>query len=108
VDNRVRHYANFELRKEGELAISRYEVDLDDQDTVLRVERRGDKFYALASHDGIHWKVYDDPITVDFPEQLRVGVVAVSSSDQPLRCTLEGFHVFRKANPGKVVPKRGP
>jgi regulation of enolase protein 1 (concanavalin A-like superfamily) len=99
IDNRVRHYANFELRKDGELTISRFELDLDDQDTYLRVERRGDKFYALASHDGIHWKVYDEPIATDFPAALRVGVVAVSSSDQPLRCAFEGFGVFRKSNP---------
>jgi regulation of enolase protein 1 (concanavalin A-like superfamily) len=99
LDNRVRHYANFELRKDGELAISRSEVELDDKDTVLRVERRGDKYYALASHDGLHWKPYDDPITVDFPETIRVGVVAVSSSDQPFRCSLTDFQIFRKANP---------
>jgi hypothetical protein len=96
LDNRVRHYANFELRKDGELTVSRYEVELDDQDTYLRVERRGGNFYALASHDGVHWKVYDEPITVDFPAALRVGAVAVSSSDQPLRCSLEGLAIFRK------------
>jgi regulation of enolase protein 1 (concanavalin A-like superfamily) len=96
LDNGVRHYANFELRKDGILAISRYELGIDDQDTYLRVERRGDKFYALASHDGINWKAYDEPISVDFPDELRVGVVAVSSSDQPLSCSFQGFGVFRK------------
>jgi regulation of enolase protein 1 (concanavalin A-like superfamily) len=94
--NDVRHYANFELRKDGELAISRFELGIDDQDTHLRVERRGDKFYALASHDGIQWKAYDEPITVNFPAELRIGVVAVSSSDQPFVCSFEGFSVFRK------------
>jgi len=39
---------------------------------------------------------YDEPITVDFPAELRIGVVAVSSSDQPLACSFEGFGVFRK------------
>jgi hypothetical protein len=96
LDNGIRHYANLELRKDGELSISRYELGIDDQDTYLRVERRGYKFYALASHDGVHWKTYAEPITVDFPAELRVGVVAVSSSDQPLRCSFEGFGVFRK------------
>ena len=78
VNDGVRHYANFELRKDGQLTISRYELDIDDQDTYLRVERRGDKFYALASHDGIHWKNYDEPIIVDFPAEVPLGVVAVS------------------------------
>jgi regulation of enolase protein 1 (concanavalin A-like superfamily) len=96
LDNGARHYANFELRKDGELTISRYELGIDDQDTYLRVERRGDKFYALASHDGVRWKVYEEPITVDFPAELRVGVVAVSSSDVPLQCSFENFGVFRK------------
>ena len=52
--------------------------------------------YALASNDGIHWKAYDEPITVDFPAELRVGVVAVSSSEQLLRCTFEELGVFCK------------
>jgi regulation of enolase protein 1 (concanavalin A-like superfamily) len=97
LDDKVRHYANFELRHGGQLTVSRFELELDEQDTYLRVERRGGKFYALASHDGVHWKVYDEPIEVDFPEGLGVGVVAVSSSDQPFHCILEGFSVFRKA-----------
>jgi regulation of enolase protein 1 (concanavalin A-like superfamily) len=96
LDNGARHYANFELRKDGAMAISRYELGIDDQDTHLRVERRGNKFYALASHDGVNWKVYEEPIVADFPADIRVGVVAVSSSDVPLHCSLEGFSVFRK------------
>jgi regulation of enolase protein 1 (concanavalin A-like superfamily) len=104
LDNRVRHYANFELRKDGDLAVSHYEVELEEQDTYLRVERRGSKFYALASHDGVHWKAYDEPIDVDFPAALRVGVEAVSSSDQPFRCTFEGLAIFRKTTPQTRQP----
>jgi regulation of enolase protein 1 (concanavalin A-like superfamily) len=96
LDTGARHYANFELRKDGAMAVSRFELGIDDQDTHLRVERRGNKFYALASHDGVNWKVYEEPITADFPADIRVGVVAVSSSDVPLKCSLEGFSVFRK------------
>jgi regulation of enolase protein 1 (concanavalin A-like superfamily) len=98
LNNAVRQYLNFELRKDGELVTSRYEVDLEDQDTVLRLERRGSKVFALASTDGLHWKCYDDPIEVDFPEALKLGVEAVNSSDQPFRCALEGFAVFQRAD----------
>jgi regulation of enolase protein 1 (concanavalin A-like superfamily) len=94
----VRHYLNFELRKDGALTVSRYEVELEDKDALLRLERRGDKVFALTSPDGLHWKAYDDPIEIDFPEALRLGVEAVSSSDQPFACTLEGFAVFQRVN----------
>jgi regulation of enolase protein 1 (concanavalin A-like superfamily) len=101
IDNRVRQYANFELRKEGELATSRYELDLEDQDTWLRLERRGSRVFALASHDGLHWKVYEDPIEFEFPETVQVGVEARNSSDKPFSCTLESYTVFRKVQEPK-------
>jgi hypothetical protein len=41
-----------------------------------------DKFYALASHDGVHGKVSEEPITVDFPEKFDVGMVVASSSER--------------------------
>src|SRR5262249_30864558 len=67
LDDKVRHYANFELRKDGELVISRYELELEDRDTYLRLERRGQRVYGMASQDGVNWHSYD-PIDVDFPE----------------------------------------
>ena len=41
LDDKLRHYANFELRKDGELTISLYEIEIPDEDTYLRLERRG-------------------------------------------------------------------
>lgn len=104
LDEGVRHYLNFELRKDGELTISRYEVDLEDQDTYLCLERRGDKVYALASHDHVHWKVYDDPIEFEFPRVVQFGVEARSTSDQPFSCVFEEFSVFRKVSPAPEKP----
>ncbi len=97
LDNGVRHYANFELRKDAELVVSRFELDLEDKEVYLRIRRQGDKFSAQASHDGVTWKSYDEPITVEFPEEVQVGVEAVNSSDRPFRCVLEGFKVSRAA-----------
>jgi regulation of enolase protein 1 (concanavalin A-like superfamily) len=93
---RVRHYSNFELRRNAELVTSLYEIELENQDVYLRVERRGDKVYGLASHDGIAWKAYD-PIEVDFPLALEVGVVGISSSKEPFACRFEGLSLFKKA-----------
>jgi regulation of enolase protein 1 (concanavalin A-like superfamily) len=96
LDGRVRHYSNFELRRNAELVTSLYEVELEDKDTYLRVERRGDKVFGLASHDGINWKGYD-PIEVDFPAALEVGVVGITSSKEPFACAFEGLTLFKKA-----------
>jgi hypothetical protein len=79
-------------------------VDLDNEDTYLRLERRGDKVFALGSHDHVHWKVYDDPIEIDFPHVVQVGVLAVNSSDKPFRCAFEGYAIFRRANGEAAKP----
>ena len=95
LDGRVRHYANFELRKNGEMDISLYEVELEDKDTYLRLERRGDKVYGLATHDRVTWKNYD-PIEVDFPAPLLVGVVGINSSKEPFACAFSELGLFKK------------
>jgi regulation of enolase protein 1 (concanavalin A-like superfamily) len=93
---RVRHYSNFELRRNAELVTSLYEIELEDKDVYLRVERRGDKVYGLASHDRVTWKAYD-PIEVDFPPALEVGVAGISSSKEPFSCSFGGLDLFRKS-----------
>lgn len=96
LDGRVRHYANFELRRNGEMATSLYEVELENKDTYLRLERRGDKVYGLASHDRTTWKNYD-PIEVDFPPSLGVGVVGITSSKEPFDCAFTELALFKKS-----------
>jgi regulation of enolase protein 1 (concanavalin A-like superfamily) len=95
LDGKVRHYLNFELRKDGELAISLSQVELEDADVYLRLERRGKKVYGMGSMEGINWKSYD-PIEVDFPDGLTVGIAAINSSKGPFTCAFEDFTVFRK------------
>lgn len=94
----VRQYANFELRKDADLVISRYELELENKDAYLRLKRDGDKFYAEASYDGQTWQRYDEPIVVEFPAEVQVGVLAVNSSNEPFRCTLDNFKVFTLSN----------
>ena len=93
--DRVRHYVNFELRKNAELPISLYELELEERDTYLRLERRGNKVYGMASHDSIHWSSYE-PIEVDFPEAISVGVEVINSSKQPFACAFEKLALYHK------------
>jgi regulation of enolase protein 1 (concanavalin A-like superfamily) len=95
-DNKVRQYANFELRRGAELAISLYEIELEEKDVYLRVERRGKKVYGMVSHDRVNWKSYD-PIEVDFPATLEAGVEVINSAKSPFQCSFEGLSLFRKA-----------
>ncbi|MCA1685014.1 MAG: DUF1349 domain-containing protein [Planctomycetia bacterium] len=95
LDGKVRHYANFELRKDAELTISLYEIEISDRDTYLRLERRGDKVFNATSTDGIHWTSYE-PITLELPEAVRFGVVGINSSDVPLSVRFQDLEVFRK------------
>ena len=94
--DRVRHYANFELRKDGELPISLYEIEIPDQDTYLRLERRGNKVFNATSPDGVHWSSYE-PIPLEMPETVQFGIVAVSSSDVPLAVKFRDLAIFRGA-----------
>jgi regulation of enolase protein 1 (concanavalin A-like superfamily) len=103
IDDKIRHYANFELRRNAELVISRYEMELTEEDALLRLERRGNKVYGMASQDGVNWKSYD-PIEVDFPDELIAGVEVVNSSKEPFSCAFEGLSVYRKAAIEPVKP----
>ncbi len=97
LDDKLRHYANFELRKDGELTISLYEIEIPDQDTYLRLERRGDRVFNATSTDGIHWTSYE-PITLELPEAVEFGIVGISSSEVPLSVRFQDLTVFRKAS----------
>lgn len=100
-NGKVRHYANFELRQNGQCTTSRFDSDLPDADVYLRLERKGPKVYAMFSPDGVKWQSYE-PIDVDFPEQVNVGVVAINSSADPFECAFEVFSVYQKV--GDVKP----
>ena len=96
IDQKKRHYANFELRKDGVMAASRYEIEIPDQDTYLRLERRGNRVFNATSPDGIHWSSYE-PIELELPETVQLGIVGVTSSDVPLSIQFRDLKVFRKA-----------
>ena len=96
LDGKLRHYANFELRKDGELAVSRFEIGFPDQDIFLRLERRGNRILNATSLDGVHWYSYN-AIELELPQVLQLGIVGINSSDIPLSVRCQDYAVFRRA-----------
>jgi regulation of enolase protein 1 (concanavalin A-like superfamily) len=92
--NGFRHYLNFELRKNSECTVSKFGVDIDNTDAFLRLERVGNQIYGLTSSDGVHWRSYE-PITVDFPSTVKVGVEAINSASSEFSCAFEGYKVVQ-------------
>jgi regulation of enolase protein 1 (concanavalin A-like superfamily) len=90
----IRHYLNFELREDGQCTISRGGHNLDNQDTFLRLERRGDKIFAKSSQDRVSWFAYP-AMKVKFPPKIRVGMVAVNSSSDALDVTFSELKLDR-------------
>jgi hypothetical protein len=91
-------YVNFEHFKVGRRTFSEG-VGLQDLPTQLKLERRGGKVYASASHDGLHWASFP-PLDVRLPDEVKIGVAAVNSSTKPFSAELEELNVFvRRADP---------
>lgn len=63
--------------------------------TWLKVERAGQTLTTWVSHDGKEWTETAGLATA-FPEAVRVGVVAVNSSDAAFAVTFEGLTVAGK------------
>jgi regulation of enolase protein 1 (concanavalin A-like superfamily) len=85
--------AAFEVRVNGELGGAR-SSDLPDQDTYLRLERRGNRFLGSVSADGRQWTRLE-PLEANFPKKVRVGVAAVNAARQPLSVRYEGLQLTR-------------
>jgi regulation of enolase protein 1 (concanavalin A-like superfamily) len=70
----------------------------DDKETVLRLERRDDKFYSSFSQDdGKTWTDLPiNPFVMDLPKKLKVGVAACNASTKGLTVEFEGLKVEAK------------
>ena len=91
-------YASFELRKDGEVErfAASSDLSLADQDTYLRLTRRGDKISAAASQDGKEWKSLE-PKTIKLSRDLQVGVAAVNTSRKPFKVRFKNFKLTPEA-----------
>ena len=95
-DNRS-YYASFEQRKDGQTVRFAEATDLPlrDEDTYVRLERRGDEIHASASHDGKEWQSLE-PMKVELPKDVKVGVAVVNTSAKPLKVQFKEFKVTPK------------
>jgi regulation of enolase protein 1 (concanavalin A-like superfamily) len=95
------HYANFELRKEGS-RMSNDSREIPNRDFYLRWERRGGQVIGSVSQDGRQWLPLE-PIAVELPKRVKLGVVAVNTSSDPFKAEFTEWEVFIKekgwANP---------
>lgn len=107
-DGHVRHYLNCELRRDGQSVVSYYSMDLRDQETYLRLERRGNQITASVSMDGLQWRSYKPINAPDLPRRLRIGVEAVNSANASFRCVFSDFALYHRINspPVEINPIR--
>src|SRR5260370_935666 len=97
-NGKPRPYANFELRKDGALAVSRG-IKIADGSTYLRLKRRGDEFTGAFGPDGVRWTSFP-LMSARLKDQLQIGVTAINSAKKPLVADLEGFQVSRERRAG--------
>jgi hypothetical protein len=92
-----RHYANWELRRDGEWVRAGDANDgaIDPAAPVwLRVERRGGRVYGYHSADGTTWTALE-PIDVGLPGKVRVGVAAGHNTPTAYSPSFEGLQLYR-------------
>jgi regulation of enolase protein 1 (concanavalin A-like superfamily) len=67
-------------------------LGIPDQDTHLRLERRGNQLRAFVSADGESWRPQKS-IEIDLPPKVQVGVAVVNAAQQPLQVRFEELHM---------------
>jgi len=94
--DKVLHYANFELRKDGKLVeLEGNSFEIPDGDTYLRLERRGGRIFGSFSEDGIRWGSFN-PIAVELPKDLKLGVDAINTSTEPFKAEFSEPEVYKR------------
>jgi predicted Zn finger-like uncharacterized protein len=87
-------YASVEVRAGGRPTGVTAPVPLQDQDTYLRLQRRGNEVLGSVSQDGQQWTPLQ-PVALALPQRLRVGVAVVNAAAQPLSVRFEDIQVGR-------------
>lgn len=102
-NGRVLGLVNFESREHGTRVAVHNKGGLDPrEDRWLRLERHGRRFAGSISPDGRDWEALE-PIEVDWPSRLRVGVGAVNSSGDAMSVRFGEFVLVKDV----VAPFRG-
>lgn len=90
----VVHYANLDLRKDRQPSDNQA-AEIPDQDTYLRLERRGRRVIGSTSEDGVHWVPFN-AWTIDFGKEFQLGVDAINTSTEGFKAVFSEFEVFKK------------
>jgi serine/threonine protein kinase/regulation of enolase protein 1 (concanavalin A-like superfamily) len=86
-NGKITTYSAFESRAKGRPRAA-YQLGIPDEDTHLRLERRGNQLRAFVSADGEVWRSLQK-IDIDLPAKVQVGVAAVNAPQQPLQVRFE-------------------
>ncbi len=88
----VKTFANWELREDGKWALAGNAsvCPLEDRETYLRLERKGDKLLAAVSHDAKKWTELK-PLELKLPAKLKLGVAAGTTSTEPFLPRFDRF-----------------
>jgi regulation of enolase protein 1 (concanavalin A-like superfamily) len=92
--NRINTYVNFEEFEGNTRGASHNEV-MKGGDCWVRMERKGSRIHGAISFDGTTWKQLR-PIQTVWPEKLKVGLVAISSSGLPFTVSFEEYELKGK------------
>ena len=93
-DGGLSSYVAFELRTNG-FPRGSHTMGLPEQDTYLRLERRGDEFRGFVSSDGQNWRPHQR-INAAFPVRVQVGVAAVNAAQQQFQVRFEELRLEKK------------
>ncbi len=99
----VLHYSNFDVRQDGQHDAPAAEIP--DQDTYVRVERKGNRILGATSQDGVHWQ-YFDAVTVDWPRRIKLGVAAINTSTEAFKAEFSELEIYKREKTEDSVPRQ--
>jgi regulation of enolase protein 1 (concanavalin A-like superfamily) len=95
---KVGTFAIFEEREGGSRG-AQHNGQLTPGTAYLKIERRGSRIYGFTSKDGKHWAQLK-PIDTVWPSELKVGINAINSSNEPFQVRFEELTFKGKAPSG--------
>jgi regulation of enolase protein 1 (concanavalin A-like superfamily) len=90
-DGKNAPYVNFEERHDGQRRGTG--ANVPETATYLRLERRGDQLIGAFGPDGLRWTPLP-PFSIAYPQTIRVGVAAISSSSQRFAAQLDALRLL--------------
>ena len=94
-DNPV-HYVNFEYRKDGKKVKTNIRSALiPDAAAVLRLEKRGNRVFGLASLDGAKWLPFE-PFEATFDGPLQLGFGTINTTTERFKAEFAELEIYKK------------